>query len=171
MKEAHKNSKEALRDVACILFDGRKDDTKVLTKGEDGRYHQRVIKGKYYSLCNEPGGQYISPLTVDSKEREKDRLLLRNWHWLKYIVQFDEGVYVPMCFRIKVKKNWVEGPKHILKQLSQVRALDEEVLKIVMPQVKSTAWNAHSEQILQTMLASEDREKREFIVKQISTIR
>ena len=58
-----------------------------------------------------------------------------------------------MWFQIKVKKNWVEGPKHFLKQLSQVRALDEEVLKIVMPHVKSTAWNAHSEQILQTMLA------------------
>ena len=34
MKEAQKNSKEALKDVSCILFDGRKDDTKVLAKGK-----------------------------------------------------------------------------------------------------------------------------------------
>ena len=34
MKEAQKNSKEAVKDVSCILFDGRKDDTKVLAKGK-----------------------------------------------------------------------------------------------------------------------------------------
>ena len=71
MKEAQKNSKETLKDVACILFDGRKDDTKVFTKGEDGRYHQRVIKEEHYSVCSEPGGQYITHQTVDSKERKK----------------------------------------------------------------------------------------------------
>ena len=76
-----------------------------------------------------------------------------------------------MWFEIKVKKNWVEGPKHILKQLSLVRALGEDVIKIVMPHVKSSAWNAHSEHILQTMLASDDRDDREFAVQQIQTIR
>ena len=31
MKEAQKNI-EAVKNVSCILFDGRKDDTKVLAK-------------------------------------------------------------------------------------------------------------------------------------------
>ena len=40
-----------------------------------------------------------------------------------------------------------------------------------MPYVKSIAWNAHSEHILQTMLTSDDKDKREFAVQQILTIR
>ena len=43
----------------------------MFTKGEDGRYHQRVIKEEHYSVCSEPGGQYITHQTVDSKERKK----------------------------------------------------------------------------------------------------
>ena len=77
--------------------------------------------------------------------------------------------YVPMWFEIKVKKNWFEGPRHILKQLSLVRALDQEIQEIVMPHVKSTAWNA--EHILQTMLGSTDRAEREFAINKILTIR
>ena len=40
-----------------------------------------------------------------------------------------------------------------------------------MPHVKSTAWNAHSEHILQTMLGSTDRAEREFAINKILTIR
>ena len=69
MKDAQKSSKEALQDVTCILFDGRKDDTKVVTKGEDGRYHQRIVREEHYSMCSEPDGQYITHFTIDSKER------------------------------------------------------------------------------------------------------
>ena len=347
MKGAQKDSNEALKGVVCILFDGRKDDTKVISKGEDGRYHQRVIKEEHYSVCGEPGGQYLTHLTVDSKERKSgqsaaqqlaqaiydwldDNNMCKNivaiggdstnvntgwkggaiqflekkmgekvtWlicalhtnelplrhliidldgptisdnkfsgpigklvtvatelrlkdiippidihidlieldddivhdlsddqkylyqitqsikagilpnllrernigphhhaRWLnlasrlcriwcsdhgledrildnlKFIVQFIVGVYVPMWFQIKVKKNWFEGPRHILKQLSLVRALDQEIQLIVMPHVMSTAWNAHSEHILQTMLASTDRSEREFAIHKILAIR
>ena len=67
MKDAQKESKKSLRDVICILFDGKKDGTKVMTKGEDGHYHQRMIKEEHYSVCSEPGGQYLTNLTVDPK--------------------------------------------------------------------------------------------------------
>ena len=50
MKDAQKESKKLLRDVVCILFDGKKDDKKVMTKGEDGHYHQRMIKEEQYSV-------------------------------------------------------------------------------------------------------------------------
>ena len=90
---------------------------------------------------------------------------------LKSIAQFVVGVYVPMWFQIKVNKHWIEGPNHILKQLSLVRDLDQNIQNLVMPHVKSTAWNAHSEHVLQTMLASADREDRKFAVGQILKIR
>ena len=347
MKDAQMESKKALSDVMCILFDGKKDDTKVMIQGKDGHYHQSVIKEEHYSVCSEPGGKYLTHLTVDPKERSKDQSaaqqlaqaifdwlkdndmcenlvaiggdstnvntgwragaitylekligtkmtwvicalhtnelplrhliidldgktvsdnkfsgpigklvnattelplkdvippidvnielieledtvvcdlsgdqkylyqvtrgiqaghfpdalrernigphhharwlnlagrLCRMWcsdHGfeganldnLKSIVQFVVGVYVPMWFQIKVNKNWLEGPRHIVKQLSLVNALDENIKKIVMKYVKSTAWNAHSEHILQTMLASDDEADREFAVQQMLVIR
>ena len=90
---------------------------------------------------------------------------------LKLIIQFIVGVYSPMWFSIKVNNSWIEGPHHILKQLSLVRDLHQSVQDKVMKYVRSSAWNAHSESLLQTMLASDDQAEREFAVQQILKIR
>ena len=75
-----------------------------------------------------------------------------------------------MWSEIKVKHHWLEGPNHILKQLSLVHAMDPAVIDIVMPYVRSSAWNAHAESVLQTMLTSEDSSQREFSVNTILKI-
>ena len=102
----------------------------------------------------------------------KHNLNAKNTANLKKIVQFIVAVYSPMWFEIKVKSSWLEGPNHILKSLSFVRTLPQDIIiKIVKPYMKSSAWNAHSEHILQTFLASEDRDQRMFAVNKIITLR
>ena len=78
---------------------------------------------------------------------------------LKLIVQFMVGVYSPMWFHIKVKHSWLEGPRLILKQLSLMRAMGQQVKDIVVPYMRTSAWNAHSEHILdlQTMLSGDNK--------------
>jgi len=54
-----------------FLFDGRKDDNKVMERGEDGKFHKKEVKDEHYSLCSEPGGEYLTHLTIDHKTRKK----------------------------------------------------------------------------------------------------
>ena len=52
-----------------------------------------------------------------------------------------------------------------------VRLQSQRVQKIVMPYVISSAWNAHSENLLQTLLCSSNREDRRFAVETICKLR
>ena len=90
---------------------------------------------------------------------------------LKKIVTYIVSVYGPIWFNIKVKHNWLEGPRHILTELSLFRLQSSEVQNIVLPTLKRSAWNSHSESVLQTMLCSEDKEERVFAVSMILKIR
>lgn len=90
---------------------------------------------------------------------------------LEKIVTFIVSVYGPMWFNIKVKHSWLEGPRHILTELSLLRLQSPEVQEIVRPTVKRSAWNSHSESVLQTMLCSEDKEERVFAVSMVLKIR
>ena len=81
------------------------------------------------------------------------------------------GVYSALWFEIKVKHSWIEGPYHILKQLQLVRLQTQKVQDIVMPYVHSSAWNAHSESILQTFLCSSNNEDRKCAVETICKLR
>ena len=65
-----------------------------------------------------------------------------------------------MWFEIKVKNSWLEGSRHVLKQLYLERELNEGIQKTVIPYMRSSEWNAHSEHILQTMLAGDDVAER-----------
>lgn len=95
----------------------------------------------------------------------------KNLKNLQFIVEFIIGVYYPCWFNIKVKHSWIEGPKHILFQMHCLRSQRKEVLDIVMPTVKRSAWYAHSEAILQTLLCSEDHKERVEGVERILAIR
>ena len=90
---------------------------------------------------------------------------------LELIVTFVVSVYFPMWFNIKVKNSWVEGPRHILTQLSLVHLQSQKVQQIVMPHVRTTAWFSHSEAVLQTLLCSVEKKEREFAVQMILKIR
>ena len=90
---------------------------------------------------------------------------------LKMIVEFIIGVYYPMWFEAKVKNNFIEGPRHILKQLELVRLQRKSIQDIVMPYVISSAWYSHSEAVLLTLLCSNDEEERRFGVKKLLKLR
>ena len=90
---------------------------------------------------------------------------------LETIVTFIVSVYCPMWFNIKVKHSWLEGPRHILTELSLFRLQSDQVQQIVLPTLRRSAWNSHSESVLQTMISSESKEEREFAVSTILKIR
>ena len=54
-----------------ILFDGRKDTTKTLTRGDDGKLHPSEVEEEHYSICEVPGGEYLAHLTLDSNPEER----------------------------------------------------------------------------------------------------
>ena len=76
-----------------------------------------------------------------------------------------------MWFEIKVKHNWTNGPHHILKQLQLVSLHTDKIKDIVMPYIQLSAWNAHSENLLQAMLCSSNSEYRKFAIETICKIR
>ena len=87
--------------------------------------------------------------------------------WLTFA---GEGA-LPMWFNIKVQHSWVEGPRHILTQLSLIKLQSNKVQRIVDPYARSTAWFSHSEAVLQTMLCSSQQEERVWAVEKILQIR
>jgi hypothetical protein len=61
-KELEKEFDENIRKngVSCLLFDGRKDSTKVMLEAEGSeRQFPGLIKEEHYSVCKEPGGNYL----------------------------------------------------------------------------------------------------------------
>ena len=74
MQSIRQSSIKTLKDntVRAILFDGRKDNTKTMVKKEDGKYHPSEEKEEHYSICSEPGGDYLTHLTLDPEDRAVD---------------------------------------------------------------------------------------------------
>ena len=95
----------------------------------------------------------------------------KNLSNLRLIVEFIIGVYFPMWFEAKVKHCFIDGPRHVLKQLELVRLQKKAVQEIVAPTVARSAWYSHSEAVLQTLLCSEDREERKMAVEKILKLR
>ena len=56
--------KDKLHNTSAIYFDGRKDLTKVLIEDENGNFRRRQIREDHYSICSEPGGNYLGHLTI-----------------------------------------------------------------------------------------------------------
>ena len=90
---------------------------------------------------------------------------------LKEIVTFLTQVYIPCWFQVKIHNKWIDGPKNVLFELSCIRTQSKVVQLAVMPTVRSSAWYAHSESILVTMLCSEEEEERRFAALTIISIR
>src|SRR6218665_120153 len=102
-----------------------------------------------------------------SKHGLKGKIL----HNLRLIVEYIVCVYYPCWFNIKVKHSWVEGPRHILFQLQQVRLQKKAVVDAVLPTIQRSAWYAFSEMIIQTLLCSDDSDERRAGVQKIIEIR
>jgi hypothetical protein len=76
-----------------------------------------------------------------------------------------------MWFKIKSKHSWLQGPRHILRELSLFRLQSQKVQEILLDTLKRSAWNSHSEAVLQTMICSQDREERDLAINMIIMIR
>ena len=71
-----------------------------------------------------------------------------------------------MWFQIKVAENVTNGPHHVLHQIKLVRKYTNKVvMNIVKPRIESSAWFAHPEHILLSLLTSQDETERRFTVK------
>ena len=90
---------------------------------------------------------------------------------LKLITEYIVGVYYPFWFKAKVEHSWIEGPRHVLFQLSCLKSQRKEVIDIVCSTVNRSAWFAHSENIIQTMLCSDDQLERVIGVEKVLAIR
>ena len=66
----------------------------------------------------------------------KNGFKCKNLTPLKLIVEFIVGVYYPLWFEAKVKNNFTEGPKLVLKQLELVRLQNKKVRDLVAPHIK-----------------------------------
>ena len=72
---------------------------------------------------------------------------------------------------MKVKHSWIDGPNNILYELRCLRTQKKTLISVVEKTVRSSAWFAHSECVLMTMLCSTNAEERSWAVDKILGIR
>ena len=75
-----------------------------------------------------------------------------------------------MWFMIKTRRSRTQGPHHVLQQLRYVRKMSPSIQALIGKYIKSSAWNAHSEAILLSLLVG-SKEDRAFAVDKILQIR
>ena len=80
------------------------------------------------------------------------------------IVEYIMGVSYPTWFAYKLWNNWVQGAPICLEQLQLTLLQRKRVVNIVFPYLESSAWWAHPEMLLQSLLCSEVEEDRCFAV-------
>ena len=73
---------------------------------------------------------------------------------------------------MKCKPNILHGPRHMLKAVQLVdKYCTAQVKTVVHPVLQRGAWHAHSENLLLSLLGSEDFEERKLAVEKIIEIR
>ena len=87
---------------------------------------------------------------------------------LKSVVQWIVCCYYPIWFYIKCNSSFLNGPYHVLKQVQYMKLLSYEIQEIVKVSIQRNCYWAHSENILQTLISSETKSDREFVVKKKS---
>ena len=120
-----------------------------------------VCRSRWLTTANRLCRMWISKHGLQGKEMEA----------LMKIVKFVVGCYYPCWFSIKVKQSWIEGPRQILFQLEALRSQDKDVIEIVLPVVKRSAYFAQSELVIQTLLCSGHEIERRTAVNKIMEIR
>ena len=79
--------------------------------------------------------------------------------------------YAPMWFSIKSKPDLIDGPRHYFKQVQLIRILPKQVQDIVKENISRSAYHAHPENVLLTMLTDERQEVRTKAVELITKLR
>ena len=108
-------------------------------------------------------------LWVSKHTLRKNSVIYKN---LKIIISFIVSVYAVMWFEIKCRSNILHGPRHMLKAVQLVDMHCPVKLKAVVEEVMQRGgWHAHSENLLLSLLGSEDEEERKFAVDIIKKVR
>ena len=86
---------------------------------------------------------------------------------LEILARFFVNYYFKLYFDIKVKHLIVDAPRHILTSLRLLRSEPKVVTEIISPYIQSGAWYAHPQNLLLSLLASNNSEERNFAVDMI----
>ena len=90
---------------------------------------------------------------------------------LHMLVHFIMTNYGPMWFNIKKRPLITDAPKHIFQQTKLLQLLPQNVVDIVKPTVTRSAYHAHPENLLISMLDDDDELVRRKAVSIIQDIR
>lgn len=90
---------------------------------------------------------------------------------LRLLATWVAQVYLPMFFEIKVKHNIKYGPCHLIKLFRLWKKQDARVKNASEPYLRKESWWAHPENILISLLCSDDENQRAFAVEKIMTVR
>ena len=96
----------------------------------------------------------------------------KSYKSLKTIVSFIVSVYATMWFEIKSRPNILHGPGHLLTTVQLVdKYCSPQVKAVVEPVIQRGAWHGHPENLLLSMIGSDDLSKRRFAVNTIKKLR
>ena len=104
-------------------------------------------------------------------------LVGRDLKILRAIVEYVIRVYWYMWFEIKTDSSIISGPYHKLREIQCVQRMkgkDEisrKVREIAKKYIEKSAWHAHSELTLATLLSSEEESDRRFAYEKIVSLR
>lgn len=90
---------------------------------------------------------------------------------LEVLILFIINYYFKMFFDIKVQHHIKYESHHLITALTLLSEQSDEVQKIITPYIIRGAYSAHSENILSTLICSDDKEDRVFAVDKIMQIR
>ena len=90
---------------------------------------------------------------------------------LKILVTFCLQFYFKLYFDIKVKHRLTDAPYHIFSSLRILKTQPKKVQDIVSFYIRKSAWYAHPENLLLSLLSSKDKDDRVFAVHQILKLR
>ena len=90
---------------------------------------------------------------------------------LSLVASFIVNFYGPMWFKIKKQWQFEYGAQHYLDQISLLYLFPIKVRNVVWPVLKRNSYWAHSENVIITLLAHENDNKRKFAIDLINKIR
>ena len=100
------------------------------------------------------------------KKNSFDRKAKNILHTLVFFIVTN---YVPCWFAIKLKPYITDASSHVLLAVQLLRVLPKTTQAIVAPYIKS--WHAHPENLLVSLLSSENAAHRQFAVDKILELR
>jgi len=112
--------------ISCILFDGRRDETRVMVQAEEnGKMYPGVVKEEHYTVCMEPGGKYLwhfVPGKATAQKRHAELIADTLVEWLKErgADKTLEAIGGDSC---NVNTGWEGGVMHYVEQKLQKKLI------------------------------------------------